>query len=249
MAEIDIFHYKKGSSFLYFLHPGGKLFFFIVLSFLTFRSSYIPLLVILVFSLFVFLTAYRQSSNLAIIKFVKSISFFAVFLLFIILVRWITEGGREGLCAGFLYSLKLFILFVFSHILVLTTELSGFYSAVYQILRPLPFISAGRAALILSLTISFIPLVFDQYAECRDAFDSRLGRRSKNLFRKIFLTVFSLIQNTILRADELALAMESRCYNDNPVLPEIKTGKSDIISIFIMTFFTAVIIYLNILFQ
>ena len=248
MAEIDIFHYRKGTSVFHLLDPGLKLLYFFIISVLTFRSSAVSLSLIFLSALLIFILESVQSKTLSLLQFFKKISFFLLFLSIIVLLRWISEGGREGLYSGLLYSWKLLTLLILSNNLISSTDTVAVYGAVYRLLKPLPFISAGHAAVMVSLTISFIPLIFDQYLECRDAYNSRLGSRGRNPLRKIFSAAFPLVQNTIFRADELALAMESRCYSENPTLPEMKIKKADIFSVFIMLFFTAGIIYMNIKF-
>ncbi len=79
----------------------------------------------------------------------------------------------------------------------------------------------------------------------KQRFDSRLGGNSKNPVRKIFSIAFPLMQNTIFRADEASMAMESRCYSDNPSLPETDIKKPDLLSIIIMIILTGTAVYFN----
>ena len=246
MAEIDIFHYRKGSSVFHLLDPGLKLLYFFIISILTFRSSVPSLLLIFISASVVFVLENAESKLLSLLRFFKSISIFILFLSFIILSRWLAEGGREGLYSGLIYSWKLLILLILSNNLISATETSAVYGAVYRLLKPVPFVPAGRVAVMISLTISFIPMIFDQYIEVRDAYNSRLGGRGRNPLRKVFSIVFPLMQNTVFRAEELTLAMESRCYSDNPTLPDLQIKKADILSAVFMFLFTAGIIYLNI---
>ena len=246
MAEIDIFHYRKGNSVFHILDPGLKLFYFFVISVLTFRSAVVSLFLIFISAAVIFIMENADQKSFSVFRFFKSISLFLLFLIIVVFCRWLAEGGREGLYSGLIYSWKLLTLLILSNNLITSTDTSAVYGAVYRFLRPLPFISAGRTAVMVSLTISFIPLIFDQYLEVKDAYDSRLGGRGRNPFRKIFSTVFPLLQNTVFRAEELALAMESRCYSDNPTLPDRQIKKADIVSIIIMVLFAGGIIYLNI---
>ena len=245
MAEIDIFHYRKSSSILHLLDPGLKLIYFFVLSLLVFKSNQFSLLLFTAVLTALFSLENMQSGNISLLRFFKIISFFLIFLFFIVLSMWLINGGREGLYSGLLYSWKLLLLLTASHLFTSTTDTSAIQGAVYRILKPVPFVPEGRTAVMVSLTIGFIPLIFDQYLESKAAFDSRLGGNSKNPVRKIFSIAFPLMQNTIFRADEAAMAMESRCYSDNPSLPEIKFKRSDFISVLLMIILTGTVVFIN----
>ena len=243
MAEIDLFHYRKGNSLLHRLNPGIKLFVFFILSILTFRSGIYSLIMISSLVAMLFLSVYIKSASP--FSFIKTLSGFLFFLILVTSGRWLAEGNIEGLYSGLVYSWKLLILMLNSHILTTTTDTSEIHGAVYKMLKPVPFVPAGRTATMVSLTILFIPLIFDQYLECRDAFDSRLGSSSRNLVRKIFSIAYPLMQNTVFRAEEVAFAMESRCYNDNPTVPEMKIKKPDVVSLFVMCVFSTLVICMN----
>ncbi len=245
MAEINFFHYRKSEGILNALHPGIKLVSFFLLSILTFSSGILPLSLISIFVLILFILFFMKSKAVHVSGFMKTLSGFLVFLLLISSGRWLAEGGREGLSAGLFYSWKLLILMLCGHLLTSTTDTSEIHGAVHMILNPLPLVPAGRIAAMVSLTISFIPLIFDQYTECREAYDSRLGSSSANPLRKIFYIAYPLMLNTVFRAEEVADAMESRCYNDNPTIPDMRIRNCDKVAILFMMLFFPLIIYLN----
>ncbi len=159
MAEINIFHYRKSSSMLHLLDPGLKLIYFFVLSLLIFRSNHLSLILFTAAVTALFTAEYIQSGNISLLSFFKTISFSWFFFLFIVLSMWFIEGGRSGLYSGLIYSWKLLLLLTFSHLLTSTTDTSAIQGAVYRILKPVPFIPAGRTAVMVSLTIGFIPLI------------------------------------------------------------------------------------------
>jgi energy-coupling factor transporter transmembrane protein EcfT len=248
MAEIDLFHYRKGSGFLHSIDPRIKLLIFFLLTLITFQSNNVSLIIISFTVILLFLLEYRQSGILSPLRFLKTISFFLLFLLFITLGKWFAIGGIEGLLSGVVYSWKLLIILVNGQLLISTTDPSGIHNAVYKTLKPVPLVPAGQIATMVSLTITFIPLLFDQYLECRDANNSRLGNTARNPLKKIFSIVYPLLLNTIFRADEIAMAMESRCYNENPTMPDMEIKRQDLFCLFFMLVYFAGIIFLNIVF-
>lgn len=246
MAEIDLFHYRKGKGILHIIDPRIKLLLFFILTITVFHSDFISLSIITVSVLLLCIFEYRQSRTVSPRRFLKTAGLFLLFLLFIILTRYLVEGGVSGLVSGSVYSWKLLIVLINGQLLTSTTDTAKIHGAVYKILNPVPFVPAGRIATMVSLTISFIPLIFDQYLECRDAVNSRLGNTAKNPLKKIFFIADPLLQNTVFRAEEIAYAMESRCYNDNPTMPDLKIKRRDLVCLLLSAVFFALIIIINI---
>jgi len=79
-----------------------------------------------------------------------------------------------------------------------------------------------------TLTIRLLPLIMDQREEVALAARSRLGNQHKNLLRKAKFLVLPLFHRSLIRADELALALAARGYReDRPVtLPRIPVKSS-----------------------
>ncbi len=254
MAEIELFHYRKGNGYLHFMDTRIKLLIILLLSISTFNSGTTALLTHTTLTTAIFVVEFKQTGILSPFKFIKNVKFFLIFLILIILIRGFTTEGTqipfisfisiEGLQLGALYSWKLFIILIISQLLTSTTDPSNIQGAIHTILKPIPFIRAGQIATMISLTITFIPLLFDQFLEVRNASYSRLGNRSGNPVKKISSMVLPLLQTTIFRADEIAQAMESRCYTENPTPPEMRIKKSDIISlIFIFLLITTLFLF------
>ena len=255
MAEIELFHYREGKGILHRLDTRLKLLFLILLSITIFKSLIPSLILISLFLFFIFLLEYFQSGNISPLKFIYSVRFFLVFMFFIILTRGLTIPGEKilfipylsikGLISGSLYSWKLFLVILCGHTLTSTTDPSEIHGAVYKLLHRIPLIPTGTIATMISLTISFIPILFDQYLEVHNAGISRLGYQSKNPVKKISAIALPLLQTTIIKAEEIAQAMESRCYNDSPTLPEMHFNKKDLLNLVIMILFLSIIFLLN----
>ena len=62
-------------------------------------------------------------------------------------------------------------------------------------------------------------MILRQAIETRQAFYARNGQCRKNPVRRTLLLVTALTSRILSCADDAALAMEARCYNDNRALP------------------------------
>lgn len=96
-------------------------------------------------------------------------------------------------------------------------------NALIWFLKPFPFLPAQRISLMVTLTLRFLPLIMDQLEEVSLATRSRLGNQRKDLLRRAKFLVLPLFQRSLIRSDELALALAARGYReDRPVhLPPI----------------------------
>jgi len=97
---------------------------------------------------------------------------------------------------------------------------------VHWILEPLPFLPARRIALMVSLTIRFLPLLLDEWEEVKLAARSRLGDRRKGFFKRAKFIALPLFRRAFLRADDMSFALAARGYRDDVAvkLPSIAHG-------------------------
>lgn len=255
MAEIELFHYRKGPGFLHDMDTGIKLICLITVTVGIFHSTFPELVAASILLLLLFQIEYFQSRILSPAKLIKNIRMFLLFLLFLVITRGLTIGGtdiehipylsREGVLSGIIYSWKLLLTVILGQLFTSTTDPVNIHGAVYRALHRLPFINAGITATMVTLTITFIPLIFDQYLEVKNACESRLINNSRNPIRKISSIALPLLQTTFLRADEVTQAMESRCYSDNPTLPDMKIRWSDLLSLFLSSAFLLIIFFVK----
>lgn len=120
--------------------------------------------------------------------------------------------SQEGLQYGIGYGWKFLLFLVFSQLMVATTTVSEISKAVAWYLHPLPKPVPAVVGVLLSLTLAQIPALFDAYQQINHAQTARLGNRVKNPVKRIRNLLLPLLQNLFTRADELALAMEARCF-------------------------------------
>lgn len=240
MAELNIFHYIPTNSFLHRLDSRVKLFSMILFSMIiSFSATPIDLLIlsgILLVSFF--------ASKLPIKVFIMEIRQFIYFIFIIILIQSYSIPGVlildspipmptiAGLCSGLFFGWKIILVIINCLIVTGTTPLSAFRDAIEWFLRPIPFVQEARVGTMFSLTFSLLPLIFDQTAELTDAQRSRCIDSSRHPLRRIKTLAAPLILRTMLRADEIAMAMESRCYSDERTKPSFKTKPQDWMVVF-----------------
>lgn len=222
MANLNIFHYIPQKSVIHDMDGRIKLICMIIFTVavgITGRAIDLALInAILVIALI--------SSGLPIKKLFTEIRYFLFLIGIIVVVHSYSIPGTpipnfpirglswEGLNSGLILSWRLVSVLMISIILVGTTSLTQFKGVIEWFLRPVPFIREARVATMFSLVFVLIPLLFDEVSEMMDAQKARCIKGRKNPIKRIGFLLFPLLYQTFIRADEMALAMESRCYSE-----------------------------------
>ena len=169
---------------------------------------------------------------------------------------WILEIYDEGIKFAAKMLLRLTLLVIGSNLLTLTTTPVDLTHAIECLLSPLNVIRfpVRDLALIMSLTLSFIPglieetdrIVRAQKARGADFDTGSLVKRAK-AFVPILIP---LLVGGFRRADELANAMNSRCYEGSEVrtrLNKMKMSWRDAVGAFVTlaVFVTVFVVYAN----
>ena len=124
---------------------------------------------------------------------------------------------REGLLLGFIYSFRLALLIVFAALLTLTTSPIELTDALEKLFTPFKRLRVPTHEIIMMLTLSlrFIPTLLEEAQRIKNAqisrgatFEGGLARKMRN----ILPLILPLFVSAFRRADELAWAMDSRCY-------------------------------------
>lgn len=156
---------------------------------------------------------------------------FLVLLGFVFISRSLTTSGdeiisifslvvtKQGLLTGLLVSLKFFLVMMTGLLFCTTTRTSDVKSAVQWVLKPVPFIPEKRVAVMVSLTLAFMPVILKQVRAISDAQAARCGNLEKNPVKKITRLILPILKKTFLTADNMILAMESRCYGEDRTDP------------------------------
>jgi len=181
-----------------------------------------------------------KNAGLNILSTLNHIKYFILLLFFIFIASALTIKGDiifsfydlsitvQGLNEGFLVSFKFFLVMLTGVIFSSTTKPSSVKSAVQWFLKPVPFIPEKRVAIMISLALSFMPVILNQAKEISEAQKARCADLQKNPVKKIIRLVLPLLKKTFLSADYLVLAMESRCYSDDRTDPEFEPSGREI---------------------
>jgi len=158
----------------------------------------------------------------------------------------------EGLSLGAFIALRLIFLILVTSLLTLTTSPEKLNRGLEFFLLPLKLVGipAHKMAMMMTLSLRFVPLLFEEMDRLIKAQKSRGSDFShKNpvkRIRAIIPIVVPLLVNLFRRADEFALAMESRAYDPDKPREDSETIKfrtSDLLTILVtFAFSTALII-------
>jgi energy-coupling factor transporter transmembrane protein EcfT len=134
---------------------------------------------------------------------------------------------REGLREGTLVCLRLVLVFIVGAAFIATTRSSEIKAGVQWFLKPVPWVPAERVATMLSLVARFMPVILEQAAKTSDAQRARASENRRNPIRRLTAFGIPLMRRTFETADNLAVAMEARCYSETRTDPDVTTGRKD----------------------
>jgi energy-coupling factor transporter transmembrane protein EcfT len=178
--------------------------------------------------------------RLPLVALAGELRFLAFFLAFILAARALTTPGqalaawgpltvtREGLAQGALIGWRLANIVLLGMVFVRSTRPAEIKAGVGWLLRPVPGIDAGQAAVMVGLIVRFIPVLHHQINQSRIAWRARCGARRTNPLARIKYLVLPAVRRTVLTADALALAMEARCFTPRRTDPAFRTRRLDL---------------------
>lgn len=259
LKDITIGQYFPGDTIIHRLDPRIKIIIIsLFIASLFFINNFIPYIFILGF---IFMVVKISKVPLKfILKGIKP-------LLFIILITFtinvlMTKGEvlfeigpltvtKEGLYLAVFMALRLIFLITGTSLLTLTTSPIALTDGIEKLLSPFKKIGlpAHELAMMMTIALRFIPTLLEetdkimkaQMARGADFESGNILSRAKNLVPLLV----PLFINAFRRADELATAMEARCYRggeNRTRLNELKLERLDIISLMSMTIFFGLII-------
>lgn len=85
---------------------------------------------------------------------------------------------------------------------------------IYRLTHPIPFIPSETIRLMISLTLTFIPVLFDESLTIERACRSRLLFRRKNPLRQIRYRTEPLLTGVIRKSEDIGMALLSRGYGN-----------------------------------
>lgn len=230
MASRLAFHYFSGNSVLHRWDARCK---FIGLALITFALLHMNEKTLLLST--VVLAGAVLTSRLPVKAVAKDLRGWLVLLIFIFLVQsagtpdpdrtflpWLPVNS-SGMAEAAMICWRLSLMLGYGLLFTLVTKPGDLQNALIWFLQPFPFLPAQRIALMVTLTIRLLPLIMDQMDDVALATRSRLGTQRKDLLRRAKYLALPLFRRSLVRADELALALAARGYReDRPVvLPRI----------------------------
>ncbi len=236
MAEFLIFHYQKGNSKLHKTDVLIKLVGMLCFSLLLLHVSLFRLSVLVP----VILTAHTRSS-IRMKSYLRECGFFLIMGVVILISNSLFTGS---LITGALRALRFFLILWMALLFTFTTDPMTVSSGIYRLIKPLPFLPARRFSTILGLSLTILPLILDQIREIREAMWSRCGMNRRTPLRNLIRLGFPLIEGILVKAEDLADAMESRLFTEDATPPEKQSGSQGYKFILVLLF-SAVIILLG----
>ena len=263
LKNVTLGQFFPGNSFLHRMDPRMKLILtFALIVIVIVSQGFIGFGLILLFILMVAL-----SSGIAlkyILRGLKPILFIVLFT-FVLNVFFQTGGEvifrlgfvkitDDGLRLAFFLAARLILLVICSQLLTLTTSPIALTDGLESLMRPLKKIHfpAHEIAMMMSIALRFIPTLMDEANKIMKAQMARgADFESGNLVQRAKAMVPLLVPlfvGAFRRAEELALAMEARCYHGGEGrtrMRQLKYGSRDAIAAGIMIALLAVILLLN----
>lgn len=249
MRSITLGHYIPGNSLLHQLDPRVKLIsLFILIAALFLIKTFYGL----IFFAF-FITAVFISSRLPRRYFFRGLKpIFYIVLFTLILHFFFTKGGEvywrlgaltveeAGVFLGTFMTLRIILLVITTLLVTLTTSPVAFADGIEYLLRPLrPLGVPGyEIAMMMTIALRFIPTLMEesdkilkaQMARGADFESGNIFRRARNMIPLLV----PLFVSAFRRADDLAVAMEARCYRGGEKrtkMRELRTKPLDYVGI------------------
>jgi energy-coupling factor transport system permease protein len=229
--------YSFKNSVIHKIDPRLKLLYIFVLSVLVFIPKNISQIVVFSLAMIILIIM----SKIGFIDLTKRLRPFYTILIFILMMYLIFS--RDKFSYGLVVAWRFLMLIILSSVLTFTTTLSGMITAIEKLARPLKLIgiSPRNIALMISVAVRFIPVMFMNLSRTRDAMLARNCNMKK--LKNIRLLMIVLLQKMLKSASNLSDAMRSRLYNENLETRKIlKLYARDYLSaLFLLIFFIIII--------
>ena len=263
MTDITLGQFIPGNSCIHRLDPRTKIVLMLVYIVMVFL---VKSLVLFAVPLFYVLLSLRlgQISFSYFGKAIKPIRFLLV--LMFLLNLFITPGEKvlfswkfitvteEGLLQAVFISLRLILLVTGASIMTLTTSPIALTDGLERMLSPLKVFKfpAHELAMMMTIALRFLPTLMEEADKIRKAQMARgADFESGNLIARakaMIPILIPLFVSAFRRADELAMAMESRCYHGGEgrtKLHQLKFKMGDLLAVLITLAFIVFILLMQ----
>lgn len=262
LTDITIGQYFPGNSFLHKLDPRTKIIVLILVIMAIFiADTALTYGILCAFTLLTMLV-----SKVPLFMMIKSIKPLWWIILFTFLIHIFTTSGeilwsylfivitKEGLHQALLISVRLILLILLSSMLTFTTSPIALTDAVEDLLNPFKRfgLPAHELAMMMTIALRFIPTLLEETDKIMKAQKSRgADFSSGNIIKRIKSMIPLLVPlfiSAFRRADDLAIAMEARCYRGGENRTRMKVlaiTKIDYLAGLIIVILIGSIIYLK----
>lgn len=263
MNDITLGQFVAGNSCIHRLDPRTKILLMIAYIVLVFLIKKLTLfLVPLVFILVVLaLARVRLSYLFSSIKPIRWLLIF-MFLLNLLMTKgetvlwqwWIITITKESVKQAVFITLRLVFLVTGTSLMTLTTSPIALTDGLERLLSPLKLIRfpAHELAMMMTIALRFIPTLMEEADKIKKAQMSRgADFESGNLFaraKSMIPILVPLFVSAFRRADELAMAMESRCYHGDEGrtrMRELRFHAGDLVAALVMAALIAGVVLLQ----
>lgn len=250
LANITIGQYFPGNSILHQMDPRSKIIWLLILITCIFIvDTALAYSVICAFALIIILL-----SKVPVMMILRSVRPLLWIIIFTFLIHIFTTHGeiiwqygfvsitKEGVAQAVLVSLRLVLLIVLSSLLTFTTSPIGLTDGLEKLLSPLKRVGlpAHELAMMMTIALRFIPTLLEECDKIMKAQRSRgADFSSGNIIKRVKSMIPLLVPlfiSAFRRADDLAVAMEARCYRggeDRTRMKVLAIGRIDYQSIVI----------------
>lgn len=251
LRDITLGQYFAANSFVHRLDPRTKiLVIFAAMAVLVLLHDAIPMAIALII-IFAIIKASRVPVAL-VMRNLKPFLWLFLFTIFfhlllsnddssVVTIPYVNlELSRTGLVNGALYSFRLALLILFAAMLTLTTSPMELTDALDRFFKPLQRfgIATHEFTMMITLSLRFIPTLIEEADKLNKAQISRGARFDGNLIQRVksvIPLILPLFISVFRRADELALAMDARCYvggNSRTSFKQLVFQRADYIVLF-----------------
>lgn len=208
----------KGLSFGQYTHKDSavhsldcrlKIAYVVVLSILAFAVKNVY--EILLFTMFIFSAAIL--AKIGFKSYIKNLRAFYSLFIFILLMYILFS--RNNLSQGLMAIWRFWVLITISVILTFSTTTSSLIAGIKKLSRPLKIfgLNPRNLALLISMAIRFVPVMFVNMEKAKEAMLSRLANFRE--LKSIKLLMLVLLEKMFKSASNLSDALQSRLYDEN----------------------------------
>ncbi len=260
MRDITLGQFVAGNSVIHRLDPRTKIAMMILYIVMTFLVKHIYFLSIP----FLYLVLELVLSGISLRYILNSLKPIRLLLvLMFILNLFFTNGEHVWLDLGFwkltgeavlqscFLAIRIVLLVAGASMLTLTTSPIALTDGIEKLLTPLKVFHfpAHELAMMMTIALRFVPTLMDESDKIRSAQLSRgADFESGNLLKRVKSMIPILIPlfvSSFRKADELAIAMESRCYHGGEGrtrMHQLRFRKEDLFAILITLLFVAALV-------